>query len=104
MRASFAVVMLVFAFAYDVDGQTKPRVGRAEQIRFGLEEPINRPAPIPVDVLRILRQDSDVRACEVEAGSRDVIPAAWYGASQIHLDGPSEIDLIVKAKQDLQWG
>lgn len=104
MKAWFGVVILLLVFACDFDAQTKPKVNRAEQTRFGLEEPINRPVPIPEDVLKMLRQDSDISACDLESNSRDSIPSTWYEASQIHLDGPSQIDFIVKAKNACLWG
>ena len=97
--------LLLLVFVCDVGAQTKPRVNRAEQTRFGLEEPINQPVPIPEDVLKMLRQDSDISACDLEQpNSRDSIPSTWYEASQIHLDGPNQIDLIVKAKNACLWG
>lgn len=104
VKAWLGLVILLSVFASDAGAQTKPKANRAEQTRFGLEEPINHPVPIPEGVLKILRQDSDISACDLEPNSRDSIPSTWYEASQIHLDGPNQIDFIVKAKNACLWG
>ena len=103
LKGSLVVAALVFVFVSKACGQA-PKGTRAEQVRFGLEESIDRPVPLPEAVLKILRQDSDIRACDLEQNSRDTIPAMWYEASEIHLDGPTESDLIVKAKNACLWG
>jgi len=104
MKLWFTLLALAIAIGQRAEGQTPAKVPQGEQMRFGLEEPLEQPAPIPEDVLEILRRDSDVRTCEIEGGSRDAILATWYEASQIHLDGPNEIDLIIKAKNACLWG
>jgi hypothetical protein len=57
---------------------------------------ITRPVPLPDSVLQILAQDREVVACMNE----NPIPpgaslASWFVASEIHLDGPEEADLVV---------
>lgn len=77
-----------------------------EQIRFGLEESINRPVPIPDGVLAALKIDSEVRTsrCVDDDQPSPRISASWFEASQIHLDGPEEIDVLVKAKNACLFG
>jgi hypothetical protein len=57
---------------------------------------ITRPVLLPDSVLQILAQDSEVVAC----GKENPIPpgaslASWFAASEIRLDGPEEVDLVV---------
>lgn len=77
-----------------------------EQTKFGLEETVTRPVSIPQAVLSVLGDDAEVRAsrCVVNDQTADKISAAWFEASQIHLDGPKEVDLIVKAKDGCLFG
>jgi hypothetical protein len=57
---------------------------------------ITRTVSLPDSVLQILAQDRQVVACMKE----NPIPsesslASWFVASEIHLDGPDEVDLVV---------
>jgi hypothetical protein len=57
---------------------------------------ITHPVPLPDSVLQILARDNDVVACRKE----NPIPpgaslASWFVASEIHLTGPDEADLVV---------
>ena len=57
---------------------------------------VTRPVSLPGSVLQILAQDSQVAACRKE----NPIPSgtslnSWFVASEIHLDGPDEADLVV---------
>jgi len=75
-------------------------------MRFGLEESVIQPVPIPDAILAMLRSDSEVRTsrCVDEGQTSPDISASWFEASQIHLDGPEEIDLLVKAKDGCLFG
>src|SRR5207302_2873984 len=98
MKKLFTLVVLGLALAWGVDVQSKSKTTPTEQMKFGLEQRVHRPVVIPGDVLTILRQKSDLQTCNVEGGSRDKVPETWYEASQIHLDGTNEADLLVKAR------
>jgi hypothetical protein len=68
-----------------------------EQSVFGMEQetaPIERPVDIPESVLQILRKSEYVLGCLREGQSPDEIPASWFVGSEIHLNGPDEIDLV----------
>jgi len=57
---------------------------------------IARPVPLPDSVLQILSNDSEVVACRKENPiPPGASPASWFAASEIHLDGPREADLVV---------
>lgn len=57
---------------------------------------VTRPARLPDSVLQILARDSEVAACEKENPiSLTTSLASWFVASEIHLDGPDEVDLVV---------
>jgi hypothetical protein len=104
MTMRFTLIIFAFILICSVNAHTKPKTVPGEQTKFNLEERVHRPAAIPEDVLKILRENSDFSTCDVEAGSRDNVPATWYEASQIHLDGPGETDLVVKAKNACMMG
>jgi hypothetical protein len=71
----------------------------AEQSHFSAEsETVDRPANVTEGVLQVLRTDADVRnVLKAENLRPDQLPSSWFSASEIHLNGPSEIDLIVVA-------
>lgn len=77
-----------------------------EQTRFGLEELVRHPVRLPEAVLKILGDDGEVRSsrCVSEDDQAQAISASWVEASQIHLDGPNEADLLVKAKDRCLFG
>jgi hypothetical protein len=74
-----------------------------EQSRFSMEgREIARPTQVPDEILQILRQNEYVLSCfeflrrEDEAPSQ--IPLSWFVGSKIHLDGPNEIDFVVRPR------
>lgn len=103
MRTKLLALILILS-VHDAYGQQRQPESRGEQSRFGLEQPVDRPAAIPPDVLKILRHDADIRTCTIEADERDKIPAAWFEASEIHLSNVNEFDLVVKPTNACLWG
>lgn len=81
------------------------KIGRVhqEQTTFGGEEVpgipfIKRPAPVPNSVLNILKEDRDVKACSADNPPTVKVPLAlWFVASEVHLGGNREQDLVVLA-------
>ena len=68
---------------------------QAEQSAFGAEdENWKRPIPIPREVLEILRSSLKASADELQ---RD-----WLLASEVHLDGAEEIDLVLMGVRGLR--
>lgn len=69
-----------------------------EQTSFDADPSVQiaRPVPLPDSVLQILAKDSEVAACRKE---NPIPPGAsldsWFMASEIHLGGPDEADLVV---------
>jgi hypothetical protein len=104
MKAGFMIAVLVFGLECESDAQTRRETVHHEQVRFALEEAVDSPVPIPDDVLNVLRRESEISTCALGSGSRDAIPSTWFEAARIHLDGPRESDLIVKAKNACLWG
>jgi len=72
---------------------------QAEQSKFGIEleaEPVQRPVELPRAALDALSEDKRVASCLTRNGlSAKELPANWFIASEIHLDGPNEVDLVV---------
>lgn len=77
---------------------TKPKEPK-EQSEFGIElevVPIQRPVTLPQEALDALSKDERVASClENDELSAEELPANWFAASEIHLDGPNETDLVV---------
>jgi len=100
--ASFLQLLLLFAvsmyeMAAQVPGAEMTR--QREQLSFSMEQeivPIVKPATLPEGALRALEKDADIVFCmKNENLSPSQLPSSWFVGSQIHLDGPDEIDLIV---------
>jgi len=54
-------------------------------------------ATVPAPALETLKADNTVRSClEKQKLSPDQLPASWFSASQIHLAGPEENDLLLQ--------
>ncbi len=68
-----------------------------DQSLFSAEdETVQRPVAIPEDALQILRNDDQVlQYLKAEGKSPDELTTESFLASEIHLDGPDEKDLIV---------
>jgi hypothetical protein len=58
------------------------------------DENWNRPAKVPEEVLEVLRT--------ISGASPDELPSEWLLASEIHLDGPIETDLVVMGIRGLR--
>jgi hypothetical protein len=85
----FALMILVAAMPTSLGAVQKQSAGKRfapEQSHFGSEEEIDRPTAVPEEIVQTIRQ---IRKEPYE------IQPEWLQASEIHLDGPNEIDLIV---------
>jgi hypothetical protein len=73
------------------------RAQAREQNHFSAEdEGVQKPVPLPEDVLAILRKDDTVKgALEDSNLPPDRLPQSWFSASSIHLSSPDQADLIV---------
>jgi hypothetical protein len=76
----------------------------SEQVQFSAEdEGVKQSVSIPPDAWSILKKDSSV--LEVLASQNlqpDQLPASWFVASEVHLDGPNRRGLVVIGKGMLQ--
>ena len=71
--------------------------GPPEQSTFSMEDAsLQRPVSVPEGALAILRKDKHVlQYLEAEGKSAAELTAESFLASEIHLDGPEEVDLVV---------
>lgn len=77
-----------------------------EQSHFNIEQgdvgSVTRPVSLPKGALDVLRRDQRIMHCARNQNiSADQIPARWFIASEIHLDGPAETDFVVLPRFDL---
>jgi hypothetical protein len=97
MKAS-SLILIIFISAISASiglaqksGATKalPR----EQTEFGAEGDFDRPTSVPDEIVQTIRR--------IDNAPPDQLPADWLAASEIHLDGPDEVDLVVKGIRGL---
>ncbi|MGB6822175.1 MAG: hypothetical protein WBE21_08850 [Candidatus Acidiferrales bacterium] len=70
-----------------------------------VDEPVLHPVSLPAGALRVLGESEDVTSCLKREGvPRDKIPASWFVASRIRLDGPRETDFVVLPNLTLNAG
>ncbi len=99
MRRTYLVWASCLVFL--LDGSATSRTGSQEQTTFNANavasEPlVKRSIPLPDAVLQILQKDDTITAClkdnPIPAGGS---LASWLIASEIHLNGTDEADLVV---------
>jgi hypothetical protein len=94
-----AVVSTVLCVPHVLTAQHAKPAEQKEQSEFGIEleaVPIQRPVTLPRAALDALSKDERVASClESEGLSPKELPANWFVASEIHLDGQNETDLVV---------
>lgn len=98
-KLSLVLITAVLSVPQALTAQhTKPKDPK-EQSEFGIERdiiPIQRPVTLPQGALDVLSKDDRIASClENDELSAEELPANWFAASEIHLDGPNETDLVV---------
>jgi hypothetical protein len=74
----------------------------SEQISFSAEEQVKRPVPIPATVMAMLSNDQVVKqVLQSDHLTAEKLPTEWFLASEVHLAGANERDLVVIAKGHL---
>lgn len=91
-------VALVSCILLSLESSTVWGSAKPEQTVFESDpsQPITRPMPLPDAVLQILAEDNGVASCVKD----NPIPsgrslASWFAASEVHLKGFDEADLVV---------
>jgi len=86
IRAAMAVLAVLSAFGAE-----------PEQVRFSAgDESVTRPIRVPDEIVEILKNDGAVRqVLESEHLSAGRLPMSWFAASEVHLGGPKEKDIVV---------
>ena len=96
---ALVVVSAVLCLPHVLTAQHAKPKERLEQSDFGIEleaVPIQRPVTLRRAALDALSKDASVASClENEGLSSKELPANWFVASEIHLDGANESDLVV---------
>jgi len=89
--------LFIITSSAPIEAQTTGKNPVKEQSMFGAEdETVDRPVNVPGGALEILRKDEWVlQYLKAEGKSPDQLTSEPFLASEIHLDGPKEIDLIV---------
>jgi len=94
-------ILLVSFIGAGAQSRRPPAAQPPEQTVFQADQdsvgyPVERHVAIPNAVLQILRRDGGVSSClENNHLSPDRLPHSWFIGSRIHLDGPSETDLVI---------
>jgi len=101
MRHKSRLGLLLAVTMYGATGHTQQgeKPLQREQSSFSMEQeivPIEKPVTLPGGALQALEKDTDVSSCMENANvSSGQLPSSWFVGSQIHLEGPGEMDLIV---------
>lgn len=99
--ALFGALWLLLTLAFPIQSQNPRSKAEDEQSIFGGEEVpdvpfIKHQVAIPQVVLQILEQDATVKSCLTDNAPTPDIPfSSWFVASEVHLDGQNERDLVV---------
>lgn len=99
-------VCLALAASTGTGSRTAGQTIQGEQSTFGTEEVpgepfLRRPVPVPDAVSEVLRRDHGVQSClEYNPLPSGEPLSSWFLASEIHLDGPNETDLMVLANPE----
>lgn len=88
--------LLVLLFLAMVSGSLSWGATKEEQSKFNADELVKRPVPVPDNILDILLRDSTVAGC---INDNPILHrpslGSWFVASEIHLDGDNEADMVV---------
>ena len=100
-RLAFLVLVILSSYGFK-EGRTTSDL--SEQLHFSAEDiGVKHPLVLPKEALTVLARDDGVRdALEAQDLSVDKLPASWFSASKIHLDGPDEIDFIAVGEGPLR--
>ena len=64
-----------------------------QQTKFSAEDPIQRPVDMPIDILKVLRNDGRNQTCLIKGQLKEDMPSSWFVASEIRLsNGRSSFD------------
>jgi hypothetical protein len=98
------LVVLAFVLVFVIEGGRLKNVSASsrEQSQFSMETgavPVRSPKDLPQGALQLLREDRMILNCSQAAKMQpDQVPASWFVASEIHLDGSVEKDLVVQGR------
>ena len=74
-----------------------------EQLTFAMEGvPLSHPLDLPKNALQVIRKNPFVLRCLAEGSSPGDIPGEWFVASEVHLRGTKEADLLVVPRESTQ--
>jgi hypothetical protein len=86
-------------FPFRSGSQRMPSAPVGEQSSFSVElevAPVQKPVALSPEALRVLATDKHISSClDSQNLPAEKLPANWFIASLIHLDGPNELDLMV---------
>ena len=100
VRQVIAAFLIITTLAFQVAiGQVRRARQPREQVSFGAESLVERPVPLPPDVLRQLTRFDNrrVEECQQSLSRRPSI-RDHFAASEINLNNDSRRDLVVKAE------
>ncbi|MGA8871157.1 MAG: hypothetical protein WB460_08460 [Candidatus Acidiferrales bacterium] len=98
------ILALVMTFGQSLGGQSVANHHQSEQTSFGAEAIpgevlVKNPVEVPKTALLVLQgalSRGALNCVRFEKVRPEEIPSSWFVASEIHLDGPNEIDLIIR--------
>jgi hypothetical protein len=97
MRTAVALIFWLASFQL-MTGPVRAQ-SAAEQMHFSAEdETVKRPIILPDQALQMIERDPDVaEVMKNEEPPLAKLPRSWLMASEVHLDGPREKDIVIVA-------
>jgi len=97
-------IALVVVLQSSASAQKPVKNARAEQTSFGIdwlpdEAFMEKPVEIPSGAMRVITDSlprGTINCLSLHKISPEQIPLSWFAGSEIHLDGPGEVDFIVQ--------
>ncbi len=104
LKLLMLVAVVIITSSAPIEAQRPEKTSLKEQSLFGADDQtVDRPVKVPDGALEILRKDEQVlRYLDAEQKSAHELTAEAFLASEVHLDGPDETDLVVMGEDRLR--
>jgi hypothetical protein len=101
---TIATLLTMIAVLWGASAISQEKSGFQEQVQFSAEdETVKHPISVPEEAWSILKRDPSVLEVLTDRNlTIDQLPASWFTASEVHLGGPDEGDVVVVGKGPLR--
>ena len=109
MKLELVIALLMLATSISAAQSASLNDHVREQTNFGAEGDFDKPVPLPIEALQLLRKSKDaddsVQECAEQEGiPASQIPASWFVASEIRLSGRPASGLVIRGEHECLGG